>query len=308
MLEILMFGLNLPGRTKMVAHNHWNKITSKLPIKINKTTVFLAILSLLLIVGCQPTIPATIEVDTPTATLSRMQQAKQVLDDYYTALIARDYEKAVALFTTQGGINRSELKRLWEDNDSQGWRLTGFEVTRQQRYDDTRIVFWVRVTQEGGEPSQFDTINVLHLEEIGWFVGDSTLKKIAIQDRPHSKNNITILAGVFFRYVNGYALWFNIKNESPDALTWGRGGEICGTLFFATYTVQSLCASPAQVLPGEEANANLIFFDDVLSRPVDDLPANLEISMFAWDINHDGIPDSDSQPWSYSFEMRYDNP
>lgn len=169
-------------------------------------------------------------------------------------------------------------------------------------------MFWVSVSQEGGEPSQLDTINVLHWEENGWFIGDATLDKIAIQGRPHSKNDVTVFAGVFFRYIEGYALWFNITNDSSNAVIWGREGESCGMLFFSTFTVQSLCSSPTQILPGEEANVSLIFFDDVLSRPIDDLPTDLEISMFLWDTNNDGIPDSDAQAWSYATEMEYDNP
>jgi hypothetical protein len=292
----------------MFVHDYWNHITGKPPIRIGKTNLSLAILTLLLIVGCQPNNPATDKIETPTATLSKIQEARQVLDDYYTALTNRDYTTAAALFTTKVGINRSDLLQIWKDNDNQGWRLTGYEIANQQQYDETRIMFWVRLTQEGGAPSQLDTINVLHLEEDDWFVGDSTLDKIAVQDRPHSKNDVTVFAGVFFRYVEGYALWFNIKNDSSNAVIWGREGEICGTLFFATFTVQSLCSSPTHIPPGEEANVNLIFFDDVPSRPIDDLPTNLEISMFQWDANVDGIPDSDTQTWSYDIEMKYDNP
>ncbi|MEZ0395674.1 MAG: hypothetical protein ABWK53_04480 [Anaerolineales bacterium] len=287
-----------------------SQITGKLPIRIGKTILSLAILTLLLIVGCQPNIPLVDEeeIETPIATPATIQEARQVLEAYYTALTNRDYTTAAALFTTKVGINRSELLQIWEDNDNQGWRLTGYEITDQQQYDETRIVFRVRLTQQGGEPSQFDTINVLHLEEGNWFVGDATLNKIAVQGRPHSRNEVTVVVGVFFRYVEGYALWINIRNDSPNAVIWGTEGEICGRLFFAAYTVQSSCSSPRQILPGEETNVSLIFFDDVLSRPVDDLPANLEVSMFLWDTNSDGIPDSDAQAWSYAIEMEYDNP
>ncbi len=292
----------------MFGYDCWNRMMRKPSIKIEGLILFLAAFVIGMLVGCQPSIPTITEVRTPTATLSEIQAARQILDDYYTALIHRNYETAAALYTSRIGINRSDLLQLWEDNDHQGWRLIGYEITDQQPYGETRIVFWVRLTQEGSGPSQFDTINVLHLEDSGWRVGNSTLDKIAIQDRPHSNNNVTVLAGVFFRYVDGYAIWFHIENGSSNAVIWGREGEGCGRLSFAAFTVQSSCSSPIQILPGQEANLSLVFLDDVLSRPPDEFPARLEISMFLWDADHDGLADSQAQAWSYQLELQYDLP
>jgi hypothetical protein len=272
-----------------------------------RTVIFSLLLLFLLNAGCQPQTPASVEIATPTATLSQLQEARLVLDNYYTALINRDYAEAAALFTTRVGIDRENLLRIWEDRDSQGWRLTGYEITRQQQYDNARIVFWVTLTQEGDEPPRFDTINVLHLEEAGWFVGNAMLDKIAIQDRPHFQDGVTVVTGVFLRYVEGYAFWFNIQNERPETLIWGREGEICGTLLFAAYTVQSPCSTSTPIHSGEEANVSLFFSDDVLSRPVNDLPTNLQISSFFWDVDLDGSPDPEMQPWSFQVELRYDN-
>ncbi len=198
----------------------YKQSTSKSPRKTTSSVIILLVLALT-VSGCQPGTPLIVEADTPTVTLPIIRQAQQVLDEYYTALVNRDYTKAAYLFTTTIGITRSELIQIWEDNDDKGWRLTGYEITNQTQYDEKRIVFWVRVTQEGGEPSQYNTINVVHLEDGGWFVGDLTLDKNAIQGRPRSKNDVTVVVGVLFRYVEGYAVWFNVNNDSANTIIWG---------------------------------------------------------------------------------------
>ncbi len=140
----------------------------KTPHERKKTEIILSIALAFLLAACQPTPTATsapVAPPAPTATLSQMEAARQSLDAYYTALIGRDYAQAAALFTTRVGVAQSELIQMWQENDRQGWRITGYEIVNQREYDETRIVFWVRINQEGSEPPQFDAINVLHLEE-----------------------------------------------------------------------------------------------------------------------------------------------
>jgi hypothetical protein len=277
-------------------------------MKVAESINFLLV-STIIVGGCQPNISATTEIDTPTATLSNIQQAEQVPDEYYTALINRDYTKTASLFTTMVGINRSDLIQLWEDNNNQGWRLTGYEIANQQQFNEKQIVFCLKATQEGMGPYQFAAINVLHLEETGWFVGDSTLDEFALLGRPQTYNQVTVFPGGVLRCVPGYEVRLDVKNDSLYSIIWGAEGETCGKLFFGSDVVQAICSTPSsRINAGEEANVGVIFLVDVLSRPVDDLPTDLDISVFQWDPDNNGIPDPASDPWTYHFDLKYDNP
>ncbi len=278
--------------------------SSRFKTRTGNGLVILLIVSLF--VGCisQRTLPAIVDsTSTPSLTL----KAEQVLHEYCTALQAKDYEKAALLFSTKVGITRSELIRLWKENDAKGWKMNSCEVIDRKIFDENRIVFWVNIRQDGLEPAQYATIHVLHLEEGAWLVGNATLEKFNLNVRPKTRNQLTFLPGVMLRSVSGIEIWVNLINDNDQAVLWGAEGETCGKLFWEDFALDAPCPSPAlRIESGQTLDLPLIFSVNAFTRP--DLPTRLEVSLFRLEANMTNTLVTPIDTWIYRFDLTTDLP
>lgn len=259
-----------------------------------------------LLVGCisQEMPPATAQ---STPTYHPILTAENTLREYCAALQAKEYEKAALLFSTKVGIAKSELIRLWKDNDARGWKLNSCEVTDRKVFDENRIVFWVDIRQDGLEPAQYTAINVLHFEQNTWLVGNATLDKPNLNVRPKTRNQLTAFPGVMLRLVSGIEVWINLTNNNDRAVLWGVEGETCGRLFWRDFALDSSCPSPAiRIEPGQTLDLPLTFSIDAFTRSK--LPTGLEVSWFSLDANTTNTSVTPIGTWNYRFDLITDLP
>ncbi|MFZ5884696.1 MAG: hypothetical protein ACOYYI_13035 [Chloroflexota bacterium] len=266
---------------------------------LRRRFVFLSLLISFILFGCRPQKTPS-PIAEPTFTASPTLQAEQILHEYCSALQARDYEKAASLFSTKVGITRSELIRLWKDNDAKGWRMVSCEVTNKKIFDENRVVFWVNIKQEGLEPAEYSTVNVLHFERGMWLVGNATLDKFGLNVRPKTQSQLAVFPSVMLRLVSGIEIWVNLTNDNDQAVLWGAEGKTCGKLFWEDFALDAPCPSPVlRIEPGQTHNIPLIFSLDAFTRL--DLPTQLEVLLFRLETNT-------TASWNYRFDLVTESP
>lgn len=258
-----------------------------------------ALLAILLLVGCTPAVAPGPDID--TANTSSILQAEQSLQNYYSALLERDYRSAASLFSSKVGIGRSELLRMWEDMDADGWRLLSYEVTDKKVFDENRIVFWVDIQQDSLEPAQLSTINVLHFERGEWLVANAALEMFDLDIKEKRQNQLAIDGGLIIQYVVGYEVVLFLSNHNDQAIAWGVEGETCARLFWDDYQVDATCQSPSLIIaPGQTGVAvKSVFMLDAFEHP--ELPKEMEILQFGLDAK---VTDSPDEPWGYQFDLK----
>lgn len=268
---------------------------SIIPVSIaSKSKIIILLMFVVLVVGCTPQEPPFPTV-IPTTALSPDIQAEQTLYTYYSALKSRDYDLAASLFYSESGIGKSDLIRLWNDNDASGWRIIGFEIVDSQHFDENRIIYFIQIKQDGLEPQQYSTINVLHFDGNQWLVSNALLDKIELNLRPKTQNQITIIPGILLRSVSGIEIWINITNNSNQSVIWGDNGKTCARLFGDNFTSNFPCLPSGVVIePGQARDVQLIFAVNALEYP--NLPKELEISLLRlFENSHD--------TWGVRFEL-----
>lgn len=266
--------------------------------------IFISLLLTLSEIGCQPTsqVPSRTPEASPAAHLLS-SQAEQALQEYYSALQSKSYEKAAGLFSTKVGPSRSELIEMWKANDRKGWKVIRYEIIRWQPFDERRIVFWVDVEQEGIAPTQYQAIHVLHLEGNTWYVGNATLERLALQVRPKTQNGLTILLGGMLRTISGIEIWVNMANNSQETIVWGMAGYLCGKLLWQDGVTELTCPESHLVIEtGQTLNIPLVFTENAFARLPVDRPVAIEIGQFYFPLGYD------STPWSYHFDLKYEVP
>lgn len=269
----------------------------------------------ILLAGCwpQPTPTPIPSAQRPTKlaepTPSLTQQAEAALREYYSALQERNYAKAASLLSVQAGMDRRAIAQLWEDMDKQGWRLTRYEITGSQPFDNTRVIFKVTVQQEGPDPGQYDSSNIMRLEDGRWYFAAGILDKFTFLNEPDTINGITVYPGLMLRGIDKITIWMRLDNVSDKPAIWGSTGAVCGIIYFRDEPVNAPCTPSGRKLkPFQSTNTSLEFLVDALKRLPDDLPTVLEVTQLQWDADDDNVPDPTTEPWSYHFRLKYVSP